>query len=66
MAYLIPKKALTQWIGEETKQNLPCYLVLSHSTEDSYRLEPLAVWLSRHGKRKVIPKLSPSGLSDTG
>ena len=71
MAYIISKTTLTQWIGKESARDLPSYFVLSRFKGDSYRLEPLEKWLSRHGKRKprnprVIPHLSTPRLSDTG
>ncbi len=71
MAYIIPRKTLTPLIGEGSARNLPPYLILSRQKSDSYRLEPLEKWLSRHGKKKpAIPTLSTVGEkkrpSDTG
>ena len=71
MAYIIPRKTLTPLIGEGSARSIPRYLILSRQKRDSYRLEPLEKWLSRHLRRKrAIPTLSTVGEkkrpSDTG
>jgi hypothetical protein len=57
MAYIISRDNLDRWGNGASELELPAFLVLSRSGKESFRLEPLAEWLSRQRKRRA-PELS--------
>lgn len=59
MSQLITKNTLSRWaseLGWRLPPNLPRYLVFSRDGNDSYRLEPLSRWLTRHRKKADYPQ----------
>ena len=75
MAYIITKEKVHRLLSElgcTQTEELPRYLVLSQGEGTLFRIEPLAAWLSRHGKNRTVPKLStvhahlPHSIRDSG